>query len=198
MIDVKPTKDHPIAYWIGRLFHPAMIAVPTLIIILQGFTLIEIIGWTSFITGIVVVPGLLLVRQLEKQERYTYQRRTRDVLYITAFLCTLLCLLLLNALKAPQVLSVCVAALSVWIPVQFLINRYFTKISTHAAVAAGCGMGLYQLGHLPTPLLQAAILLLILLVCLARIITRNHTVVQVALGAFVGGGIALVVFSLLL
>ncbi len=198
MSDPTPDNTNRIAYWIGRIFHPAVLPVPTLLLILNEIPLLEALQWTAFIAVIVIVPGLMVIAYNKQQDRFTYQRESRDLIYLVGWLSVMLCLGLLWLFDAPIELQVCLASLAVWLPLQAIINRYLTKISTHTAVASGCYSGLLVLDKLQHPAAIGLGLLIVLLVAWARVMTKNHTLTQVLLGIIVGGGSVLVVFSLLL
>lgn len=197
-MDVVPDNRHRIAYWIGRLFHPYLLGLPTLVVILKELSVGDIVRWSALILSVLLLPGLTLEAYLRRQQRFVYQRRTRNPLYVTGWLSCLLCLLILTGLNAPRVLMACLLALVVWIPAQWVINRYVTKISTHAAVAAGCASGLLLLGELPTLLAQLVVLALVIITIWARVVTKNHTPTQVILGLLVGSLPVFLVFPLLL
>ncbi len=90
------------------------------------------------------------------------------------------------------------ATLAVWVPLQWAINTWVTKISGHAAVATGCFAALVVLGKAGTPLIEAVLLVLVIVTVWARVVTRNHTVPQVILGVLVGVLPVLLVFPLVL
>lgn len=198
MTEVVPDHRNRIAHWVGRIFHPYLLGLPTLIVILKDLSVGEIILWSSLILSVLLIPGLTLAAYLRRQQRFVYQRRTRNPLYLTGWLSSLLCLLILVALDAPRVLIACLLALVIWVPAQWLINHYFTKISTHTAVAAGCATGLWMLGELPTLLVQILVIALVLVTVWARVVTKNHTPAQVILGLLVGSLPVLLVFPLVL
>lgn len=198
MTDVVPDHRNRVAYWVGRIFHPYLLGLPTLIVILKDLSVGEIIFWSLLILSVLLVPGLTLAAYLHRQQRFIYQRRTRNPLYLTGWVSSLLCLLILVVLNAPRVLIACLLALAIWVPAQWLINHFFTKISTHTAVITGCATGLWMLGELPTLLAQILIIALVLVTVWARVVTKNHTPVQVILGLLVGGLPVLLVFPLVL
>lgn len=197
MTDPIPDHTNRVAYILGRVFHPAIICIPTLALILSDLPLLDAILWTVLVAGIVTVPGLITIALLKRQDRYVYQRQTRCPVYIVAWLSVVTCSVVIWLLDGPVTLRICVATLAVWLPVQLLINTYYTKISTHVAVAVGCATGLWMLEKLNTLFLQVTVLVIVLLTIWARVTTRNHTVQQVILGLMVGAGSVLVVFPLL-
>lgn len=198
MIDVIPKEDNRFAVLVGRILHPYLLPIPTTLAILSGMPLMEALGWTLLVFGIVVVPGALAVAVLERRGKYLYQRRTRQPLYLLGWICVLLCLMVVVMLQAPRPLIASVGSLVLWMPLQGAINTWVTKISGHAAVVMGCYMGLLLLGRLETPLVQLILLVLVVLTLWARVVTDNHTVRQVVLGVLVGALPVLVVFPLVL
>lgn len=198
MSDIVPDTSNRLAYWIGQIFHPAIISIPTLILVLSDIPLWSALGWTMVVSALVLVPGIGAVFYLRRQGRFAYQRATRHPIYIIAWCNVILAFAVVWLFNGPGELLVCLATLAVWLPLQYLINRYVTKISTHAGVAAGCFTGLLFLGKFPEAWMVAAGLLIVVLVSWARVMTKNHTLTQVLLGLFVGAGSAVVVFPLLL
>lgn len=198
MTDPLPDNTNWLAYWLGRLFHPAVICLPTLALILNDGPLAETVGWTVLVATLVTLPGLITIALLRQRQQYVYQRQTRGPVYLVIWLSVITCLIITWRWQGPTALQICMAALIVWLPVQLVINTYFTKVSTHVAVVAGCTTGLLLLGKLDTPPLQLTALVVIALTIWARVTTRNHTVGQVLLGLLVGTGSVLAVFPLLL
>lgn len=198
MTDPIPDYTNRVACYLGWLFHPAVICVPTLLLVLRDLPPLAALCWTVLVASMVVVPGSITVAILRRQQRYVYQRHTRLPVYVITWLSVVASLAVVALLDGPRVLEVCLAALIVWLPLQAVLTHYYTKISTHVAVAAGCTAGLWLLGHLDGPLLQVAGLGVVGLTAWARVTTRHHTLAQVVLGLVVGTGSVLVVFPLLL
>jgi membrane-associated phospholipid phosphatase len=196
--DVIPDDRNKLAYFIGLIFHPGLIGIPTLLLILDDLPLADTVFWTTLMTLILIVPGFLLVQFYKRQGRHSYQRELRGVLYSVGWVSIVVCFVVLNLLNAPRVLIICLAALAVWVPLQLGVNHYFTKVSAHTATAAGCAMGLLLLGELPTIQSQILVFLLVMLIGWARVVTKNHTVLQVVLGTLLGAGVVLAVFPLFL
>lgn len=197
-LDPVPDSTKPLPKLIGRIFHPAILAIPTLVIALSDLGWAQALRWGAITLPIILLPGILLVAYLRTRGRHTYQRRTRTPLYITAWCSVVAAAALTAALGAPHVLTACLLTLALWLPVQLLFNTYVTKISTHAGVAAGCMTGLFALGKLPTLPLQLIALGIVIIVAWARVSDRNHTLQQVALGVLVGAGSVPLVFPLVL
>lgn len=198
MADPIPDHSNRLAYWLGRMFHPAVICVPTLALVLIDEPIGRALGWTALVAALVTVPALIAIAVLQRRERYLYQRDVRGPIYLILWLSVIACLGVVWTFQGPVALRICLAALVVWLPLQSAINTYITKISTHTAVAAGCATGLLLLGRLDSMPLQFAMLAILVSVMWARVTTRNHTPGQVLLGLLVGGGSVLVVFPLLL
>lgn len=198
MSDVIPDNSKRIAYAVGLVFHPAVIAVVTLLLLLRDLSLTQTLMWSSLISGIILIPIFMTIAFLRyRRDRHTYQRKTRGPLYSIAWLSVITCLILILFFEGPRELAVCMATLAVWLPLQLSINHYITKISAHTAVASGCFMALLLLTKLSAALIVIAILM-ILLIAWARLRTKNHTPLQVLLGLMVGAGSVLVVFPLML
>jgi membrane-associated phospholipid phosphatase len=183
---------------INVIFHPAVICIPTLLIILSGDDPQRIALWSVVSLIVLLVPALIVIGWLQRQGRLTYQRATRLPIYITGIAAVIVNLLIMIAWDAPQVLIACFATLLVWLPVQISVNQWVTKLSAHTAVVAGCLTGLLVAGKialLPGIIVTAICLLL---VGYARIVTRNHTLQQVVLGAIIGTLPVLIVFPLVM
>lgn len=196
--DVTPDTSNRVAYWLGRIFHPYLICIPTLIAVLSEMQAGDILKWTSVIVAILVVPNGILLYFLSRQGKFAYQRKTRTPIYLLGWISLFIAMATFALFDGPRVLFVCLVTLLVWVPVQLFINTTFTKISTHTAVVAGCGMGLFLLGKLNHPLLLGLVIAIALLTAWARVTTKNHTLTQVVLGLLVGGGTVLLIFPLLL
>lgn len=198
MTELVPDYDNRLAYGIGLVFHPFGVAVITLLMVLRDIPVEESIRWTLLIAAILFVPLMVSLGLLRRQGQYVYQRRSRGTLYRVGWVSILVILLITVRFDAPKVLTVCMAALLVWVPLQSGINRWITKVSTHTAVVTGCVMGLLLLGQLDTFLLWGLAIMIIALTAWARVMTKNHTRLQVAMGIVTGGLPVLVTFPLLM
>ena len=198
MVDPVPDYRNRFAYWTGRVFHPYLICIPTLAVVLSGLPFRQAFGWVVLIVAVLVTPLLVVGVLLRLQDRFLYQRTARTPIYLTFWVSLIVCLALLMALEAPNKLVACIVALLIWLPLQLVINTYVTKVSTHAAVVTGCVTGLFLLGELNSLLLVAAALTVVVLTLWARVVTRHHTRQQVALGILTGAIPVLIVFPLLL
>lgn len=198
MTDVLPDRERTIANLIGRIFHPAVVALPTLILILGDLGWQSALQWSAITLPILLIPGTLLVIYLRSRGRETYQRATRTPLYIAAWFSVVGAIVLTLALDAPRVLVACLALLAIWLPIQLAVNTYVTKISTHGAVITGCIMALFVLNKLPNAAVQLIAIGIVVLVGWARVHDRSHTLTQVVLGIAVAVAIVLLVFPIVL
>ena len=197
-MDTTPDHSNRIASLLGRIFHPYFISILTVMIILSNLSLSEALRWSALVLILVLMPGILLILYLRRQDKQIYQRKTRTPVYLVVWASVLICVGVLHILDAPDVLIACIATLAIWLPVQLLINTFMTKISTHVAVIAGCSTALWYLDKLDSPAFALLAVLAVVLTMWSRIMTKNHTYLQVTLGLLVGGGSVLVAFPLLL
>ena len=119
--------------------------------------------------------------ELGKKER-------RIVPYIISILCYGLMLYLMERLKMPRfMMGVIVCALS--LQIVCALTNIWLKVSTHAAASGAC-IGLLMafslLLHVDPALWLCALTLLNGLVCSARLILRQHTIVDVWAGTVIG------------
>ena len=173
-------------------------SVFTLFAVLKDIRLIHAVAWVALLATILLAPVMALLQLAKRQQKYAYQRLTRTNIYFAVFISILICTGIVIAADGPQELLACCIALMIWLPSQFAINSYYTKISIHAALTAGCGTVLLTLGILDTWLLKVLMLLIILATGWARHKTRNHTFEQVALGWMVAAASVLIAFPLVL
>ncbi|MCA0455433.1 MAG: hypothetical protein LCI00_15765 [Chloroflexi bacterium] len=198
MNDILPDNRNSAAKIVGLVFHPAVVGAPTLMAILSEMTLIESLSWIGLMLTVLLVPNIILQIFLQQKGRFVYQRQTRLPMYVVGWCSVLVCLIILALLNAPKVLVACLMALLVWIPFQLIINQKITKISIHVAVISGCLTGLLVLNKLDSPELRILAPVILVLTAWARIKTKNHTLLQVALGAILGCLPVLIVFPIVL
>jgi hypothetical protein len=196
--DSIPDNSHRLAYGLGLVFHPYLVSVITLFIVLQDLSFQQAAMWVMGLSAILILPLIVLTKYSQRKERYLYQRTSRTPLFIAFEISVLVCIALILAADGPRRLLACFVALLIWMPAQLLVNSLYTKISVHAAVTAACAMGLLLFGTLDTWLLKGMVLLAILATGWARHKTKNHTWQQVVAGWFVGAGAVLVAFPLIL
>lgn len=198
VLDPAPDYRNRFAHLVGLIFHPFVVPIPTLLLLLRPLPRPEAHGWTALILVILITPVGLTLLLLARRGKYVYQRDVRGPLYVLGWTSVLTCLLLTLVLNAPRMLVACMATLAVWLPLQSAINQRFTKVSIHVAVITGCLLGLLLTGALESLWVRIAAVLAIYLTAWARMVTRNHTLAQVGLGILLGAIPVLLVFPLLL
>lgn len=104
MTDPIPDHSNGFAAALGRLFHPAVICIPTLALILNDLPLREAVLWTILVAAIVTVPGLITIAGLQRRQRYVYQRQTRRPVYVVAWLSVVACFAVILLLDGPAAL----------------------------------------------------------------------------------------------
>lgn len=198
MVDPTPDYRNRFAYWVGRVFHPYLICIPTLAAVLSDLPFSQALGWVVLVVVVLVTPLVVMGALLQRQARFLHQRTTRTPIYLAFWVSLIVCLVVLNILEAPTRLIACIVALTLWLPLQLGINTYVTKVSTHTAVVVGCVTGLLLLGELNHVLLLIGAFAAVIVTLWARVVTRHHTWQQVAIGTLTGALPVLIVFPLLL
>lgn len=198
MTDVMPDHSNKFAVWISRIVHPFLLPIPSTIVMLSGNPLGEVLKWSAIVLGMILVPGIGLALWSKRHGRLLHIRESRNTLYLIAWGLILACLAVVILGNAPRELVASIGAMAVWIPLQWAINRYVTKISMHSAIATGSFMTLLMAGKLVHPALVIGYLIIVLLTLWSRIETRNHTLPQVIMGVLVGALPVLIVFPLVL
>lgn len=192
MSDVAPHNQNPLGYILGYVFHPFVIFIPALVIVLKGIPFFTAVGWVAFIAAIILIPLNLTILWERRREKYLYQRHTRHSLYVVFWL-SMLCAILIGAvLDGPRRLIFALLCMWIWVALQFLVNLAYTKISGHTAIIATIVGGLLALGELDTPLLIILAFGAVAATGWARIVTGNHTREQVILGILVSSGAVLI------
>lgn len=190
MSDSVPNNSNRLAYWIGIILHPYVIyVVPAIITLGEAGVL-----WSALVAITVVIPIAIVVLIQRHRARYVYQRHSRTPLYVIGWLGVLVCWGLAQVLGAPLTFIAGVASIALWAPLQFLVNTLATKASVHTALVAMSVTGLVMTGHLNTPLSIIMGIAIIVAAGWARMITRNHTLAQVVIGAILGALSVLIVF----
>lgn len=198
MSDQIPSQEKRFAVVIGRILHPYWMPLPTVLVILSDLPLVEALAWSAVVLILTLLPGMIVASLFQKRGHALYKRKIRGPLYLVGWASVLVCLVVVLQFDAPQVLVACIATLAVWLPMQWAVNNWVTKISAHAAVATGCFFALILLGKVANPLLGLIMLAVVVIMLWARVVTRNHTISQVLLGILVGALPVLIIFPLVL
>lgn len=198
MSDQVPNREQRFAGIVGRILHPYWMPIPTLLAILSDLPTSEALKWSIVVLAITLLPGMIAAALLQNKGHALYKRKIRGPLYLVGWVSVLACLVVVLQFDAPRVLVACVATLAVWLPVQWAVNHWVTKVSAHAAVATGCVVALVLLGKVANPVLGLILLVAVIITLWARVVTRNHTIPQVLLGVLIGALPVLIVFPLAL
>ncbi len=65
MNDPVPVHDNRLAVIVGRVLHPFLLPIPTLLIILSGLPIGELLGWFALVIGMILVPGMIATALME-------------------------------------------------------------------------------------------------------------------------------------
>jgi hypothetical protein len=198
MIDMTPDNSNRIAYVAGLMFHPYLVSMVTLFAVLRDLEVAQAIGWVAGMTAILLIPVMVMLQIVRRRQKYAYQRLTRTNLYALVLGSVFVCIGIILLADGPRVLLACFVGLLIWLPVQFAINTYYTKISIHAAITAGCATALTWLGVLDTGWLVALAVAIVIVTGWARHKTYNHTFQQIVLGWTVSILAVLIAFPLVL
>lgn len=190
--------DNFVAVGISVMFHPFVIFIPALVLLLRDVPRSESVRWLVFVSLCIIIPTAMMARYImRQQQRQLYQRRARAPIYITFFLSALVCWLVLLLGEAPRPMIAPLLAMVIWTPVQAVINEKWTKISAHSGVAAAVFMGVGLGGALPTLWWQLLAAGCVLAVGWARYVSCNHSPMQIALGCAVGAGSVTIAYVLM-
>ncbi len=139
----------------------------------------------------ILLPTFLIRLYLKYQgwsHHHLGQRERRMIPYVISILCYFFCFYLMNILHVPHfVSSVLVAALLIQI-ICAIINVWW-KVSTHTAAIGGVAGALIAYAHLFffNPVWWLCLVLIVAgVVGSARMILRQHTLLQVIVGFFTG------------
>ncbi len=192
MSDPMPHNHNRVGYFLGYVFHPLTLFIPTLVVVMRGTSFEAAVGWVAFITIMILAPTIFFIYVFRRQDRHIYQREHRHILYITFWVSMLICSVLAILLDAPSRLIFSLVCLLIWTPMQLSINFYYTKISGHTAVISGIMTAFWVMGELDTPILISLTVGVVVATGWARIVTGNHTREQVILGVLVSSGAVLI------
>ncbi len=190
------TAAERLATWVSDVLSPPYTAVPVLLTVayVSSATLLEALKWSLLSLYMTLVPVYLFVRRRVRSGRFSDKhlslREERTQVYLLSGSVLVLCTAVLALLHAPAPLVAAFTATLLSSLAAGTINLFW-KISVHAGSISGSATLLILL--IGTRALPA--LLLVLLVCWARVVLRKHTVGQVAAGAALTPSITVLVFS---
>jgi membrane-associated phospholipid phosphatase len=185
-----------IARLISNTLNPFLISA--VVIVLLAFkdaaSAAEALKWSAISLVISVIPVLAAVTWLVRRKKmdafYDNKRSQRYVAYILASVLGAIGCGLMWGLKAPELLAVTFTAGFAEL-VMFMGINFYWKISLHTAFVAGAAtilclvygvIAIWTLAFLP-------------LVAWARIVLKQHSIIQVATGAALAVGIVAAIFG---
>lgn len=199
-IKAESSKRQRFAEFVSNVFHPFMVSVVTLILViyLDGTTWWDAVKWTAVGFGIVILPLALFLAVNVRRGRYSdwsiSVREQRHTIYFLAGVCFVVLIQAFIWGGAPAIALACLYAALVTVVASALINRLATKISLHSVSMAGCTAALFWVS-LP---LGFAFALATLLVSWSRVYLNHHTLAQILIGWIVPAGSVAIVFRLYL
>jgi membrane-associated phospholipid phosphatase len=179
------------------IFHPFVIFIPALVIVLKDTPPLEAAAWVALIAILLLGPTLFLIRRAQRSEQYTYQRSARHQLYLAGEASIVFCAGLTVVLDASPRLIFSLLCLCIWLPLQYGVNARFTKISAHTAIVTGIAVALILMGDLNSPLLMLGAAVVVFATAWARMVTGNHSLTQVLLGIAVSSSAVFLAFGLM-
>lgn len=185
MTDPTPHNRSNLGVVLGVVFHPMTIFVPALLVMMKGIELKTALTWIAFIAAMTVIPLAALLYRVHRRNQRAYQRHARHSMYGGFWLCMVACMVVAVLGEAPRRLIFALAAVLIWVPIQFTVNILYTKISTHTAVIAGIMTSFAVMGELDHILLVLVAIAVVVATAWARIATGNHSLKQAALGVLV-------------
>ena len=188
-----------IARILSAVFHPFLIAPLSVMIVMwiDLGSLAQALLWTGVCAVFVILPAFLFLRYNLQKGHYSDAdvsiRQQRFGFYWFGTLSMVVCFGVIVWMDGPfSLIAGFLAGLAVILLAQ-LVNRYWTKISVHAGVAAAAAsLMAFFCGPLAIILALAA-----LLVGWSRVVLARHTPFQVVLGWAVAATGILVVFGTL-
>src|SRR5512145_2029118 len=91
MNDPVPHNRHPVGRLLSLLFHPLVIFIPTLVVVLKDADPVEAVGWVAFIAAVIFALAAVVLARLRRQGRETYQRDARYEIYLSFWVSMVLC-----------------------------------------------------------------------------------------------------------
>lgn len=199
-INVEPSAQDRLARLLSNLFHPFLVSVLTLVLViyLDGAALLDAIKWTVMGFSIVILPLAVYLIINVRRGRYSDWsisiREQRQTIYLLAGVCFVILVLAFIWADAPPIALACLYAALPTVAIAAVINRLVTKISLHAVAMAGCAAALYWV----SPPLGVLLALAGIGVSWARMRLKHHTLAQILLGWGAAAGSVFVVFSVYL
>lgn len=189
-----------LARWLSRLFHPFLISILTLILViyLDGFSWVEAVQWTVVATALVILPVSIYLVYSVKNGRYSDWnisiREQRYSIYALAAICFMALTITFIQTGAPPIALACIYAALLTITLAAGINRFLTKVSIHSATMAGCATVI----ALMSPPIGVLMALMTIAVGWSRVQLKQHTMGQVIIGWSIAVIFMFSVFSLYL
>ena len=181
MTNPVPHNQNRLGRMIGLIFHPLVIFIPTLVIVLKDADPLAAVGWLAFISVVILSLAAIVLLRLKRQGRHTYQREARHHIYFAFWASMVVCGLGL-VLDAPHrlVFSLCLCVGAHPIHHQRALHQDFGACRGHHRHRHRCCDG-----DLNNILLVSGALVAILATAWARLVTGNHSPLQVGLGMVV-------------
>jgi len=180
----RPAPAIRLARLVSLVLHPFLVSPGAIVLIvwLDLHALRSALAWAALCAALVVVPALVhLHRKLRRREYSDADvsvREQRYGFYLFGAGCLVFCYAALRWLKAPAVLMAGFHAALLATAAAILANRFWTKVSIHAGVMAGVTAAVAHYS-LPLALLPGVGTLL---VTWARLVLKQHTLLQALAG----------------
>jgi membrane-associated phospholipid phosphatase len=174
--------------WLSRVFHPFIVSVVTLWLVmkLSGYNWLISTLWTLLSFAIVILPTLLFILARVRRGRYkdidVSMREDRPMLYAISGTCMILSIILLVIFQAPVIAQKTLQAGFISIVMGSLVNKFFNKVSLHVLAVAGCAVVLFFVA----PIASIALGIVSLLIAWSRLYLSRHTLPEVVWGWLVG------------
>lgn len=185
--------DEVIAHWISRVISPHIVGITLALIISLYFSdnPLTVLLWLAGLIPLIVIPPLAyllwLVNSGTLEDIYMPKREARLRPLSVLILWLVLCLGLIRYWEAPRIVEIFLLSATVLVGILSLITLFW-KISFHGAtITAAATTTVLVAGYYAWP-----VVLLVPLVCWARIRLKQHTPRQVIYGSVLGALIALV------
>lgn len=192
-------KDKKLAKSISLIIDPKHLVAPVVLVAASVGTQNwgETIIWTLITLGISILPLLILITIQTKRGVFIDQevpgQSQRNQVYWFGNLSLFLCILLLLYFSAPWTLITLLVAMNITGVIGSLFNLRW-KVSVHTGATTGAVISLFALiGNWAVPTL-----ILIPMIGWARVSLGRHTLLEVIVGACIGGTITALVFGIMM